>query len=85
MTIDSLIKDFLEYLEIEKGVSPLTTRDYNHKLRRFSVWLHQNHPENKPEDINLEVIRKYRLYLAHLRSQMVYRSKKLLKAITLLR
>jgi len=69
MTIDSLIKDFLEYLEIEKGVSPLTTRDYNHKLRRFSVWLHQNYPESKPEGINLEIVRKFRLYLAHLCNQ----------------
>lgn len=69
MTMDSLIKDFLEYLEIEKGLSPLTIRDYRQKLQRFSTWLNQNYPECKPKNIDLEVIRKYRLYLAHLYNQ----------------
>lgn len=69
MAIDSLMKDFLEHLEIEKGLSPLTIRDYRHKLKRFSAWLYQNYADSKPENINLEVVRKYRLYLAHLCNQ----------------
>jgi site-specific recombinase XerD len=69
MTLELLIADFLEYLEIEKGCSRLTIREYKHYLQRFHNWLTENSPAQKPEDINLEVVRNYRLYLAHLRSR----------------
>jgi len=64
--LQSLIAEFLEYLEIQKGCSPLTIERYRHYLRRFHNWLHQNFPAAKPEEIDLENIRKYRLYLARL-------------------
>jgi site-specific recombinase XerD len=67
MTVDSLIAEFLEYLEVQKGCSPLTVQRYRHYLRRFCNWLGENSPATKPDEINLEHIRKYRLYLAHLR------------------
>jgi site-specific recombinase XerD len=66
MTIDLLIADFLEYLEIQRGCSPLTIRDYTRYLERFYNWLTENSSATKPEEINLELIRMYRLYLAHL-------------------
>lgn len=59
-----LIEDFLEYLEIEKGCSPLTIRNYRHYLTRFLIWLQETKPKLKPKDYNLEIIRKYRLFLA---------------------
>jgi site-specific recombinase XerD len=65
--LDQLISEFLEYLEVEKGCSPLTIRDYSHYLRRFLTWLGKI--SIKPEDINLELVRKYRLYLARFRSR----------------
>ncbi len=68
MTLKSLIAEFLEYLEIEKGCSPLTIRQYEHYLKRFYNWATNDSPTAKPEDINLEIVRKYRLYLAHLRA-----------------
>ena len=64
-----MIAEFLEYLEIQKGCSPLTIRDYRRYLERFHDWLTKNSPATKPEDINLELVRKYRLYLAHLRAR----------------
>jgi site-specific recombinase XerD len=67
MTLQSLIAEFLEYLEIQKGCSALTIERYRHYLRRFRNWLSEDSPAAKPEEINLEHIRKYRLYLAHLR------------------
>ncbi|MFO7772696.1 MAG: tyrosine-type recombinase/integrase [Dehalococcoidia bacterium] len=67
MTLDLLISDFLEYLEIQKGCSPLTIRRYRHYLKRFHNWLAENSSAAKPEQINLELVRRYRLYLAHLR------------------
>jgi site-specific recombinase XerD len=69
MSLELLIAEFLEYLEIQKGCSPLTIRDYRRYLERFHDWLTENSPATKPEDINLELVRKYRLYLAHLRAR----------------
>jgi len=69
MTLELLIAEFLEYLEIQKGCSPLTIREYRHYLQRFHNWLTENSPATKPEEINLELIRRYRLYLAHLRTR----------------
>ena len=66
MSLDLLIAEFLEYLEIQKGFSPLTIREYRHYLKRFHNWLTENYPATKPEDINLDLVRRYRLYLAHL-------------------
>jgi site-specific recombinase XerD len=69
MTLELLIAEFLEYLEIQKGCSPLTIQRYRHYLWRFRDWLTENSPATKPEDIDLELVRKYRLYLAHLRAR----------------
>jgi site-specific recombinase XerD len=69
MAVKSLIADFLEYLEIQKGCSSLTIQRYRHYLWRFDRWLAGNSPGAKPDEINLELIRRYRLYLAHLRGR----------------
>jgi len=69
MTLELLIAEFLEYLEIQKGCSPLTIREYRHYLKRFHNWLTENSSATKPDQINLEVVRRYRLYLAHLRAR----------------
>lgn len=66
MTLGLLMAEFLEYLEIEKGFSPLTIREYRHYLKRFHNWLTENSPTTKADEINLDLIRRYRLYLAHL-------------------
>jgi site-specific recombinase XerD len=72
MTMDSLkplISDFLEYLVIEKSRSPLTIRQYKHYLSRFHSWAAKSNQPLKPENINQELVRQYRLYLARLRNQ----------------
>ncbi len=66
MNLDELINQFLEYLEVEKGRSSSTTRVYHHYLKRFSEWVAANFPQAAPEDINLDLVRRYRLYLARL-------------------
>jgi len=67
MSVGAFIAEFLEYLEVQKGYSPLTIQRYRHYLRRFHNWLSENSPAAKPDEINLELVRRYRLYLAHLR------------------
>ena len=69
MSLDKLISEFLEYLEIEKGCSPLTIKEYKHYLKRFYCWFNDYSSMTKPEYINLDVVRSYRVYLAHLRNK----------------
>ena len=60
------IDEFLEYLEVERGSSPLTIRNYKHYLRRFLGWLDSEGIRMKLVDINPEIVRQYRVYLSRL-------------------
>ena len=62
------IDEYLEYLEVEKGSSPLTIRDYKHYLTRFLEWLKKENIHLGISDINPEVIRQYRVFLSRLTS-----------------
>lgn len=66
--LPELITEFLEYLEVERNLSPLTIRDYRHYLDNFVNWSRANSPILEPSDITVELIRKYRVYLAHFNS-----------------
>ena len=68
MDLTQLVQEFLEYLEIERNLSPLTIRDYRHYLNNFINWSKVNSPISKPQDLTVELIRKYRVYLAHYNS-----------------
>src|SRR4030043_1458480 len=56
--------EFVEYLEVEKGSSPLTIRNYKHYLNRFVSWLTKEGIRLELRDINPEVVRQYRVYLS---------------------
>src|SRR4029078_5221371 len=58
------INTFLEYLEIEKNASKLTTRNYRHYLKRFSEWFESHYPQKDIKDINIDLVRRYRVYLS---------------------
>ena len=55
--------DFLESLEVEKNLSRLTIRNYAHYLRRFNDWF-RNEGFSDLTSLDLDVLRKYRVYLA---------------------
>jgi len=59
------IRQFLEYCEVEKGHSALTIKNYEHYLNRFIEWGRENQIE-KPLDITLDKVHKYRLFLNRL-------------------
>jgi len=59
-------EEFLEYLQVERGSSPLTVRNYRHYLNRFMNWLSSEGIRQDLKDINQDVIRQYRVYLAQL-------------------
>jgi site-specific recombinase XerD len=69
MSLEPLVDDFLEYLEVERGRSSLTVREYRHYLKRFLDWLTANTAVTSPADVDLELVRRYRLYLAHFRNR----------------
>src|SRR3989344_3079727 len=53
---------FLEYLEIERNRSKMTLRNYDHYLKRFVDFAAKQGVTN-PEDIDLELVRSYRLFI----------------------
>src|SRR3989344_729854 len=57
--LDTLKKEFLEHLEIEKGRSLKTVENYSRYLDRFLKFA----KPKKPEDITDECLRTYRLWL----------------------
>lgn len=58
-TLNKLITQFLEYLEVERGRSQRTVRNYDFYLRRFAEWA--DYPA--PSKINQDMVHKYRLHL----------------------
>lgn len=63
--IAGLVQTFLEYLEIEKNSSKLTIRNYRFYLKRFLNWYDENFPNKNHEDITIDIVRKYRVYLSN--------------------
>jgi len=64
--LSNKIEEFLEYLEVERGSSPLTIRNYKHYLSRLLDWLRSEGIRLKLTDINPEIVRQYRVYLSRL-------------------
>jgi site-specific recombinase XerD len=64
--IASKITQFLEYLQVERGCSPLTIRNYKHYLSRFLLWMDKEHLRENLTDINPDVIRSFRVFLSNL-------------------
>lgn len=59
------IPDFLDYCEIEKGLSDNTQRNYQRYLNKFKLWLEKNNKENiKPHQLSSDDIWKYRIFLS---------------------
>jgi site-specific recombinase XerD len=72
MDLTNLIREFLEYLEIERNVSQLTIRNYAHYLKRFQSFLAGSPTPSVKTSVKTvpvsaitqESIRQYRLFLS---------------------
>lgn len=63
--IPAYLPDFLDYCEIERGLSDNTQRNYKQYLLVFLNWLKKEGHENlRPKDLSADHIWDYRLYLA---------------------
>jgi len=66
--LSSLITDFIEYCEIEKGLSPTTAEKYDYRLSKFVGWLaasaaNSSTSEVKLDDLTHDAVRKFRVHL----------------------
>jgi site-specific recombinase XerD len=78
MTLRELKREFLEYLEIEKGRSILTVRNYDHYLTRFLDYA----KVEDPGDLTETHVREYRLWLNRQPGTKVGRNMETLKPKT---
>lgn len=62
--LNSLLLDYLEYLEVERQLSQHTIRNYAHYLRRFLDWLVAKTNITRAEEITPQSVTKYRVYLS---------------------
>lgn len=63
--INKYLVDFVNYLEIEKGLSQKTQKNYASFLQKFFTWLETNKLDKiKPADLSLDHISRYRNFLA---------------------
>lgn len=59
------IPDFLDYCEVEKGLSDKTQENYQRYLQKFVSWLEKAQKANiRPHDLTPDDIWDYRLYLS---------------------
>ena len=74
------LSDFLDWLEIEKGLSSKSQENYARFLKKFLDWIKLNKLENiKPHELTPEHIWKYRVFLSR---QYLPKSNKPLKKTT---
>lgn len=64
MTIEGCVRRFLEDCEVEQGHSSKTIQNYEHYLGRFIDFC-LAHAITQPEEIDLEIVRRWRLALHH--------------------
>lgn len=66
-SIPQYLTDFLEYCEVEKGLTPITVRNYSRFLKKFFLWLEKNNLKDlSPGDLTEEHVWKYRIWLSRL-------------------
>ncbi|MEW6611004.1 MAG: site-specific tyrosine recombinase/integron integrase [Patescibacteria group bacterium] len=64
-TISHYIDEYLVDLEVEKGRSKMTVKNYRFYLHRFVAWAQ----DPTPEGITLDMVRRYRLWLNRLHDE----------------
>jgi len=59
------IKDFLDYCEVERGLSSRTQENYAHYLKKFTTWLSSKDRSSLlPHELSAQDVWDYRLYLS---------------------
>jgi len=78
--ISKYLIDYLDFCEIEKGLSSKTQENYSRFLKKFFTWLKDTKQESlTPSSLNKDHVWKYKVYLSR---HIVPKSKKTLKKST---
>jgi len=72
--LEDLIEEYLEYLIVERQVSPYTVRNYRLYLGRFSNWLSKQYPGIGIEQVDTKMVKQYRAHLARTKVKEKYLS-----------
>lgn len=84
-SIIKYIPDFLDYCEVEKGLSNNTQKNYRRYLEKFLYWLKKTKKEGlKPHELTAEDIWDYRLFLSRFQDQKGQPLKKVTQAYYLI-
>lgn len=67
--LEALVEEYLEYLTIERQVSPYTVRNYQLYLNRFLTYITKSEGDVKVEDLTVKMIKRYRVYLSKMKSK----------------
>lgn len=63
--LSEYLNDFLDWIDIEKGLSSKTQENYARFLKKFFDWLKLNNLENiKPNELSSDQIFKYKVFLS---------------------
>lgn len=62
--LEVCIEEYLEYLTIERQVSPFTVRNYRFYLLKFATWLRKFYPGTELPEVTSKLLKTYRVYLA---------------------
>lgn len=66
-SIHQHLNDFLTFCEVEKGLTPITVKNYSRFLNKFFLWLEKNNLKGlAPSQLTEEIIWKYRVWLSRL-------------------
>lgn len=68
LSLQDTIEEYLEYLTVERQVSPYTIRNYRFYLTAFDTWLANHYPGTDVEALTPKLLKTYRLYLARVKS-----------------
>ncbi len=63
-SLEDAILEYLEYLTVERQVSPFTVRNYKFYLLKFAAWLRKHYPEVELSTLTARMLKVYRVYLA---------------------
>lgn len=75
--LTSYISDFLEYCEIQKGLSQLTIRNYAYYLNKFNDFLKSKNKEGiSPSDLSNQDIWDFRIFLSRYKNEILKRGLK---------
>src|ERR1700682_3463647 len=69
-SLEERVRGFLEACEIDRNLSPLTIRQYDHYLNHFLSWVAREQPDLADlPDLDTEIVRRHKLALARHRNE----------------